>query len=275
MSSSKRRRRQRDRDFQFHGGSDDKDPVPPSRSHPQDFSRYTEMSVRDRGLSAQTSFIATMASPATVSNAALTTDDDMAASSLSALDDMPAQDVLWDNSDVMDTNVDYLHELVDMDESLKKRRRTAGVSEKPYFCLCKLLIISQDHPLREWIPHRDAWLAELLRHEGRCGFTDMQCPRCQAAQAEIRCSDCNDLTLYCQACTVEMHRRSPYHRLKVRMHIISISLHESDVFKCRSGSKRTSAARLSRTLASVFRLDTCRVNTARIPSVHGRMTLSS
>ncbi|KZT04662.1 uncharacterized protein LAESUDRAFT_657482, partial [Laetiporus sulphureus 93-53] len=72
-----------------------------------------------------------------------------------------------------------------------------------------------DHPLHEWIPHHNEWLAELLRHEGRCGFTEEKCPRCQGATAEIRCVDCDDLTLYCQECTVVMHKQNPYHRLKV------------------------------------------------------------
>ncbi|KZS99382.1 uncharacterized protein LAESUDRAFT_631402, partial [Laetiporus sulphureus 93-53] len=75
-------------------------------------------------------------------------------------------------------------------------------------------------PLREWVPRREEWLAELLHYEGHCEFTAEYCPRCGDHNAETRCLDCDDLTLYCQACIVTMHKRSPFHQLKVRSQTI-------------------------------------------------------
>ncbi|KAH9911489.1 uncharacterized protein B0H18DRAFT_1168583 [Fomitopsis serialis] len=55
---------------------------------------------------------------------------------------------------------------------------------------------------------------ELLRLEGRAGFTDTQCPTCHDGIAEYRCEDCADLQLYCADCTAGRHMRLPLHRIK-------------------------------------------------------------
>ncbi|EMD37240.1 hypothetical protein CERSUDRAFT_29195, partial [Gelatoporia subvermispora B] len=70
-----------------------------------------------------------------------------------------------------------------------------------------------DHPLREWIPDIDAWLAEMIRLEGRGEFRADCCPKCHANPAIYRCQDCQDLELYCKGCSLELHRRSPLHRI--------------------------------------------------------------
>ncbi|KAH9829181.1 uncharacterized protein C8Q71DRAFT_799831 [Rhodofomes roseus] len=73
-----------------------------------------------------------------------------------------------------------------------------------------------DNPLENWRQHDiDDWLSELLRLEGRCGFMSQACATCgEEDQAEVRCDDCEDLQLYCRACTIAQHRRHPFHRVK-------------------------------------------------------------
>ncbi|EMD36395.1 hypothetical protein CERSUDRAFT_18702, partial [Gelatoporia subvermispora B] len=71
-----------------------------------------------------------------------------------------------------------------------------------------------DFPLLEWLPDIDAWLAEMIRLEGRGQFSADLCPKCHNNPATFRCEDCHDLQLYCKGCSVEMHRHSPLHRLR-------------------------------------------------------------
>ncbi|EPT05686.1 hypothetical protein FOMPIDRAFT_49903, partial [Fomitopsis schrenkii] len=71
-----------------------------------------------------------------------------------------------------------------------------------------------DRPLDEWASKVDDWLGELLRIEGRMGFTDDCCPSCGTGAAEYRCSDCFNNRLYCGECTAQAHRDHPLHRLE-------------------------------------------------------------
>ncbi|KAH9917223.1 uncharacterized protein B0H18DRAFT_883995, partial [Fomitopsis serialis] len=71
-----------------------------------------------------------------------------------------------------------------------------------------------DHPLREWTPEIDTWLAEMLRLEGRCGHSDMDCAGCSSDHSPFRCRDCSDVQMYCESCMVHRHRALPFHRLE-------------------------------------------------------------
>lgn len=121
MSTSKRQRRQHGCDFQFHDDSDDENRVSRPRLPPHTLSRHTDLYTGDHGLSAQTSFIATIYSTATASSTSLTNVNDTTTSSLPESEGIPNQESTWDNSDLDHINVDYIHELPDMDEGLKRR----------------------------------------------------------------------------------------------------------------------------------------------------------
>ncbi|KII82921.1 hypothetical protein PLICRDRAFT_83984, partial [Plicaturopsis crispa FD-325 SS-3] len=71
-----------------------------------------------------------------------------------------------------------------------------------------------DNPLLMWIPLCDEFLDEVIRHEGRGGFTDELCS-CGAATARFRCKDCvGHPALLCKECVLAMHAHSPYHALE-------------------------------------------------------------
>ncbi|KAJ8456927.1 hypothetical protein ONZ51_g11830 [Trametes cubensis] len=74
--------------------------------------------------------------------------------------------------------------------------------------------INSDEPLKLWIPRRDVYLDELLRHDGRGSYTRALCPMClDEAPAVIRCEDCSPGPLLCPGCCVRAHIRCPFHRV--------------------------------------------------------------
>ncbi|KII83424.1 hypothetical protein PLICRDRAFT_180503 [Plicaturopsis crispa FD-325 SS-3] len=78
--------------------------------------------------------------------------------------------------------------------------------------------LSSDEPLKQWMPLRDEYLAELLRLEGRGDFPSDVCRSCPpgraAGQACIRCEECFDGSLTCKQCCVEQHARNPLHLIQ-------------------------------------------------------------
>ncbi|THU93273.1 hypothetical protein K435DRAFT_670546, partial [Dendrothele bispora CBS 962.96] len=71
-----------------------------------------------------------------------------------------------------------------------------------------------DLPLKEWIPYRDEYLAELLHLEGRGDFSLEVCPVCGLENDEeiaYRCLDCLGGDLKCQDCCVKEHQSHPLH----------------------------------------------------------------
>ncbi|KAG1847579.1 hypothetical protein F4604DRAFT_1883995 [Suillus subluteus] len=63
----------------------------------------------------------------------------------------------------------------------------------------------------------DLFLAELLRHEGRGGYTSDVCPGCPCPTStppRYRCQDCLDSQLYCGLCIIQYHIRLPTHRIE-------------------------------------------------------------
>ncbi|KAI0064330.1 hypothetical protein BV25DRAFT_1790798, partial [Artomyces pyxidatus] len=72
----------------------------------------------------------------------------------------------------------------------------------------------------QWIPYRDAFLDEMLRHEGmgdvavddRTGLPS--CHGCSCAGAQFRCTDCIWPHVYCRTCLVSNHRDVPLHRVQ-------------------------------------------------------------
>ncbi|KAJ7051468.1 hypothetical protein C8F01DRAFT_1339499 [Mycena amicta] len=73
-----------------------------------------------------------------------------------------------------------------------------------------------DDPQRQWMTdHRQEFLAELLRLEGRGEHRYAMCAGCGEGEALHRCNDCfNGGRLLCQTCVVREHRWLPLHRIQ-------------------------------------------------------------
>ncbi|KAJ7792839.1 hypothetical protein B0H14DRAFT_3094116 [Mycena olivaceomarginata] len=74
----------------------------------------------------------------------------------------------------------------------------------------------QDNPLRQWAEdHRDTFLAEMLRHEGRGDhMSSTMCSRCAQTQGDHRCNLClGGGELLCAGCIVAAHRQLPFHTI--------------------------------------------------------------
>jgi len=57
-------------------------------------------------------------------------------------------------------------------------------------------------------------LEEMLRLEGRGVYAGLPCGECSSTPL-YRCTDCFGGELFCQQCTLAMHRRSPFHIIEV------------------------------------------------------------
>ncbi|KAK7046261.1 hypothetical protein R3P38DRAFT_3175541 [Favolaschia claudopus] len=73
-----------------------------------------------------------------------------------------------------------------------------------------------DNPLLQWTEdHRQCYLEEILRLEGRGDHTYSNCRRCGLDAAEFRCCDClGGGELLCAACTKDGHQQLPFHRIQ-------------------------------------------------------------
>lgn len=69
--------------------------------------------------------------------------------------------------------------------------------------------------------HRQRYLEEQMRWEGRGDFMSAQCPDCRARHVEslhpaaYRCVECFLLDLVCKTCCVKRHKTNPFHRIEV------------------------------------------------------------
>lgn len=82
----------------------------------------------------------------------------------------------------------------------------------------------------DWLPKRDRFLAELLRHEGRGDIAEEICWRCRTRLPQYRCRDCYGSRLTCGECTRATHVYSPLHRIQVSLRINSLCNFMTDVF---------------------------------------------
>ncbi|KAJ6613229.1 hypothetical protein B0H10DRAFT_1951632 [Mycena sp. CBHHK59/15] len=76
------------------------------------------------------------------------------------------------------------------------------------------------HPLSQWVvDHRDMFLHEILRWEGRGDHRSYPvCPECQERKVEYRCKDCTSGgQLVCKECVLNRHAQLPFHHLEVWM----------------------------------------------------------
>ncbi|TFK79058.1 hypothetical protein K466DRAFT_469378, partial [Polyporus arcularius HHB13444] len=66
-----------------------------------------------------------------------------------------------------------------------------------------------------WIPFRQEYLDEALRHEGRgLARNSTACPRCAQGTPTLRCSECSGGEMLCAACMLADHARLPLHRIQ-------------------------------------------------------------
>ncbi|TDL13355.1 hypothetical protein BD410DRAFT_699418, partial [Rickenella mellea] len=66
--------------------------------------------------------------------------------------------------------------------------------------------------LKAWKSHRDEYLDELHRLEGRGDAAHLHsCPKCGVRPGKIRCEDCFGEELLCETCCVHTHQSNPLH----------------------------------------------------------------
>ncbi|KAH7917878.1 hypothetical protein BV22DRAFT_1025551, partial [Leucogyrophana mollusca] len=69
--------------------------------------------------------------------------------------------------------------------------------------------------LQDWLPHRDVYLDELLRHDGRGScLGDERCRECKTEVGIFKCLDCASCWKYCRPCVLIRHSLLPFHRLE-------------------------------------------------------------
>ncbi|KAG0693373.1 hypothetical protein DFH29DRAFT_985500 [Suillus ampliporus] len=67
-----------------------------------------------------------------------------------------------------------------------------------------------------WLKHRELFLQEMIRLEGRCNRLGAQsCSECNCPSPEYRCRDCLGSEIYCLPCILLAHVRHPLHRLEL------------------------------------------------------------
>lgn len=76
----------------------------------------------------------------------------------------------------------------------------------------------------EWLPKRDIFLAELLRHEGRGDLVAALCHRCHTRPPSYRCVDCYGSQLTCGECSRATHTSNPLHRIQASL-VIQLRLY--------------------------------------------------
>jgi hypothetical protein len=80
------------------------------------------------------------------------------------------------------------------------------------------------HTMEEWLTYRDAYLEEMLRHDGREGLQVTFCADC-GSTGDFSCYDCAYCMHYCQGCLLSRHRLMPLHRIRVCKPILSVIWH--------------------------------------------------
>ena len=73
---------------------------------------------------------------------------------------------------------------------------------------------TQTKVINEWLMDRQAYLYEMLRHDGQDGLQATSCAGC-GGHGSFSCSDCAYSMHYCCQCLVICHQLMPFHRIKV------------------------------------------------------------
>ena len=73
---------------------------------------------------------------------------------------------------------------------------------------------TQTKVMNEWLLHRQAYLYEMLRHDGQEGQQAIPCASC-GGDGSFSCSNCAYCMHYCGPCLIRHHRLMPFHQVKV------------------------------------------------------------
>ncbi|KAI0060273.1 hypothetical protein BV25DRAFT_1871286 [Artomyces pyxidatus] len=69
--------------------------------------------------------------------------------------------------------------------------------------------------MTQWIPLRDSFLDEMIRHEGLGRHETVPlCTGCNAVEASVRCEDCLGSPMLCPSCICSVHATDPFHRIQ-------------------------------------------------------------
>ncbi|KAI9069574.1 hypothetical protein FKP32DRAFT_1559434, partial [Trametes sanguinea] len=66
--------------------------------------------------------------------------------------------------------------------------------------------------VRSWIPYRQEYLEEILRHYGRRGLDFVRCSLCKKDGGSFRCPDCRVCRPLCKECLLITHEQNMFHR---------------------------------------------------------------
>ena len=80
-----------------------------------------------------------------------------------------------------------------------------------------LIHILQDHPMLEWLPQWDLFLAEILWHESHRNLSNIYCYCCRLHLPQYRYSDCYGDQLTCGECTWAVHIFNPLYCILVHL----------------------------------------------------------
>jgi hypothetical protein len=91
---------------------------------------------------------------------------------------------------------------------------------------------------------REAYLEEVINHEGRGYDAPDQCPNCCNGLATYQCRSCFGQDLFCQVCVVRRHAQLPFHRIRVSQFYHIIYLRSN--WKSSNGMESISSQQLSK-----------------------------
>ena len=114
------------------------------------------------------------------------------ATQLESTDDLLAQQM--NQSNMLAEHYDSMDEDFETTKGTKPRTRTKVMDE--------------------WLIHREAYLYEMLQHDGQEGLQAITCTNCNSNGC-FSCDDCAYSMHYCSPCLIRHHLLMPFHRIKV------------------------------------------------------------
>lgn len=91
--------------------------------------------------------------------------------------------------------------------------RLHAIFKVPIFIINLCLLQGQNDFMREWVPHRDEFLFEILSLEAPPD--NMCCGSCQNKQVTFyRCRDCHFAQILCRICCIHHHQSHPFHNIQ-------------------------------------------------------------
>ena len=105
-----------------------------------------------------------------------------------------------------------------------KRKNTTSVRVLLQVFLALLTIFQSK--LKEWLPFRDSFLNELLRHDGHGDYLGSTiCLSCGQEGGVLKCRECfSGSLLRCRACVLQAHQDHPLHHVEVRSACFNIGI---------------------------------------------------